>query len=186
MAERDPLVRGYADAMFAVAEAEGELELVESQLYAFAKVLEREPRLREALIDPALPAENKKGLIRDSLGERANPIAVNLLGLVVEQGRARELGKIVEELAAVAAERRQHQLAEVRSAVPLDAEQRRRLADALSRATGRQIEVKVVVDPSLIGGVVAKVGGEIFDGSVRSRLVEARQRLAEARDRGSE
>ncbi len=186
MVERDSLVRGYADALFAVAEAEGELEPVESQLYAFGKMLEREPRLREALIDPALPAENKRGLIRDSLGERANPVAVNLLGFLVEQGRGRELGRIVEELAAVAAERREHQIAEVRSAVPLDAEQRRRLADALSRATGRKIEVKVMVDPGLIGGVVARVGGEVFDGSVRSRLAEARQRLAEARDRGSE
>jgi F-type H+-transporting ATPase subunit delta len=186
MTERDALVRGYADALFAVAEAEGELEAVESQLYAFAKLLETEPRLREALVDPVLPVENKKGLIHDSLGERANPVAANLLTFLVEQGRARELGRIVQGLAEVAAERRQHQLAEVRSAVPLDAEQRRRLAEALSRATGRQVEVRVVVDPSVIGGVVAKVGGEVIDGSVRSRLIEARQHLSGARDRGSE
>lgn len=184
MTEKDSLVRGYADALFAVAEAEGELEAAEGQLYAFAKLLETEPRLREALVDPQLPVENKRGLIRDSLGERANPVAANLLGFVVEQGRARELGKIVEGLVEVAAERRQHQLAEVRSAVPLDAAQRRRLAEALSKATGKQVEVKVVVDPSVIGGVVTRVGGEIFDGSVRSRLIEARQHLAEAR--GSE
>lgn len=186
MAERDSLVHGYADALFAVAQAEDELEQVEAQLYAFAKLLEREPRLREALVDPMLPVENKRGLIRDSLGERANPVAANLLGFLVEQGRARELGRIVEGLVEVAAERRQHQLAEVRSAVPLDEGQRGRLAEALSKATGREVEVKVIVDPSVIGGVVAKVGGEIFDGSIRSRLAEARQHLAGARDRGSE
>lgn len=177
MAERDDLVHGYAEAMFRVAEAEGELEAVEGQLYAFAKLLERETRIREALHDPGLPAENKRGLIRDAIGERANPIALNLLGLLVEQGHAREIPRIVEELALVAAERRAHALAEVRSAVPLDEEQRRRLAEALSKATGRQVEVRVVVDPTVVGGLVARVGDEIFDGSVRSRLDEAKQHL---------
>jgi len=178
MAEKDALVRGYAEALFAVAEAEGELASVEDQLYAFAKALETETRVREALTDPALPAENKKGLIRDLLGERANPHTLNALGFLVDQGRAREIGRIVEELAAVAAARRAHQVAEVRSAVPLDETQRQRLAAALSEATGRQVEVKVVVDPSVVGGVVAKVGDEVFDGSVRARLAEVRGRLS--------
>lgn len=182
MAERDALVRRYAEAMFAVAEAEGELQPVEDQLYAFAKLLESEPRIREALRDPALPAENKRGLIRDALGERANPVALNLLGLLVELDRARELERILQELADVAAERRAHALAEVRSAVPLDAEQRRRLAEALSAATGRQVEIKVVVDPGVIGGVVARVGDWIFDGSVKSRLDEAKQHLGVERE----
>jgi len=177
MAEKDALVRGYAEALFAVAEAEGELATVEDQLYAFAKALEVQTELREALTDPALPAENKKALIRDLLGERANPHTVNVLGFLIDQGRAREIGRIVEELVAVAAERRAHAVAEVRSAVPLDEDQRQRLAQALSAATGRQVEVKVVVDPSVVGGIVAKVGDEVFDGTVRSRLDEARGRL---------
>jgi F-type H+-transporting ATPase subunit delta len=177
MAERDALVRGYAEALFAVAEAEGELATVEDQLYAFGKALEAQTELRDALTDPALPAENKKAVIRDLLGERANPHAVNVLGFLIDQGRAREIGRIVEELAALAAERRAHVVAEVRSAVGLDEGQRKRLAGALSAATGRQVEVKVVIDPTLVGGVVAKVGDEVFDGSVRSRLDEARGRL---------
>jgi F-type H+-transporting ATPase subunit delta len=171
------LPQGYAEALFAVADAEGELDVVEEQLYAFAKLLEREGRVREALIDPSLPAENKRGLIRDTLGERANPIAVNMLGFLVEQGRGREIGRIVEALAEVAAERRRHALAEVRSAVPLDDRQRGRLAEALSKATGRQVEVKAVVDPSLIGGLVARIGDEVIDGSVRGRLEDAKQHL---------
>ena len=177
MADKDALVRGYAEALFRIAEAEGELELVEGQLYAFAKLLEQQTRVREALIDPKLPAENKRGLIRDALGERANPNTVNLLGFLVEQGHARELARIVESLAEVSAEGRRGALAEVRSAVPLDERQRARLAEALSKATGRQVEVRVVVDPSVLGGVIARVGDEIFDGSVKSRLDEAKQHL---------
>jgi F-type H+-transporting ATPase subunit delta len=178
MAEKDSLVRGYAEALFAVAEAEGELGAVEDQLYAFGKALESQTELREALTDPVLPAENKKAVIRDLLGERANPHTVNVLGFLIDQGRAREIGHIVDELAAVAAERRAHVVAEVRSAVALDEEQRQRLARALSAATGRQVEVKVVVDPSVVGGIVAKVGDEVFDGTVRARLDEVRGRLA--------
>jgi F-type H+-transporting ATPase subunit delta len=178
MTGKDAMIRGYAEALFAVAEAEGETHAVESQLFAFAKLLETQPKVREALIDAALPPENKKALIQEMLGDRANPIAVNLLGFLGEQGRGRELVRIVEELVTVSAERRAHAVAEVRCAVPLDDAQRARLVEALSKATGRQVEIRVVVDPSVIGGVVARVGDEIFDGSVRSRLRDARQQLA--------
>ena len=178
MAGKDELVRGYAEAMFRVAAAEGELDAVERQLFAFARLLETEPRLRDALIDPALPAENKRGLIADTLGERANPHAVSMLGFLVEQGREREIGRIVDELAEVAAETRESTVAEVRSAVPLDEARVKKLNEALSRATGRKIEVRVVIDPSVVGGLVAKVGDEIFDGSIRTRLTEAREHLA--------
>ena len=111
MAERDDILRGYADALFAVAEAEGELDTVESQLYAFARMLEQQARFREALVDPALPIENKRDLIRDAIGDRVNPIALNLLTFLVEQGRAREAGVIIDTLAHVVAERRQPRFA---------------------------------------------------------------------------
>jgi F-type H+-transporting ATPase subunit delta len=177
VADRDDVVRGYAEAMYTIADAEGELDAVEGQVYAFAKMAERRAKVREALMDPELPNENKRNLIREVLGERANPVAVNLLGMLVEQGRSREIGRIAQTLAEVAAERRQQVLADVRSAVALTDAQRRRLADALSAATGRKVEIKVIVDADLIGGVVARVGDVIFDGSIRSRLAEAKQHL---------
>jgi F-type H+-transporting ATPase subunit delta len=180
VAERHEVVRGYAEALLAVAEAEGELDATLDQLYASGKALGTQGRLLEALVDPLLPVDNKKELIADVLGERANPNAVHALGFLVEQGRGRELAAIVEEVARLAAERRQHALAEVRSAVPLDDAQRARLAESLSRATGKSVEIKVVVDPTVIGGVVARIGDEVLDGSVRTRLTEARQHLAGA------
>jgi F-type H+-transporting ATPase subunit delta len=179
----DAVVRGYAEAVLQVAEAEGEVDAVVDQLYALAKLLERDARLREAVTDPALPVENKRALVADVLGTRANPNAVNVFTFLLEQGRAHEAGKIIQELADVAAERRQHQLAEVRSAVPLDEARRRRLADALSLATGKRIELRVLVDPSVVGGVVARVGDEIFDGTVRGRLEDARAKMTGANSR---
>jgi F-type H+-transporting ATPase subunit delta len=179
--ERDRLVRGYAQALFSVAEAEGSLEQVEDELYRFARTVEAEPRLREALTDPALPVDRKRALVAELLGGRALPHTVNLVGFLLEQGRARDLPRIVDALAQVAAERRRKAVAEVRAAVPLDDERRARLAEALSRATGRDVELKVLVDPSVIGGVVARVGDEVFDGTIRRKLEVAREQLARVR-----
>jgi F-type H+-transporting ATPase subunit delta len=170
-------IRGYAEAFYAVARAEDELDAVEQQLYAFAQLVERDDRVRDALVDPALPSENKRGLIRDALGERANPIALDLLSLMVDLDRGRDIDRVVKAMAEVSAEGRSHALAEVRSAVPLDEERTRRLEQALTRATGRQVEVRVVVDPTVIGGIVARIGDEIFDGSVKTRLDDAKQQL---------
>ena len=176
---RKEAIRGYAEALFSVAEAEEALDVVEDELFRFARALEREQRLRDALTDPVLPVERKRAVLGDVLGERANPHTVNLLGFLVEQGRARDLPAIVDELVALAAERRQAAVAEVRTAVPLDAEHRERLAHALGRATGKRVELKVVVDPSVVGGVVARVGDQVIDGTVRRRLELARERLTE-------
>ena len=176
MAE-DRLVVGYAQALLVIAEAEGDLEAVEDELYAFSQAIRREPRFREALTDPQLPIERKKALLQELLGERASRHTVSLLGMIVEQGRAKDLDRIAVAVAELAAERRRHALAEVRTATPLDDERRDRLVKALAKATGKELELKVVVDPSVIGGVVAHVGDQVIDGTVRHKLELARQQL---------
>jgi F-type H+-transporting ATPase subunit delta len=173
----DEAVRGYALALLSVAEAEGALDRVQDELYAFTRSVERNSGLREALTDVALPAERKKAVIAELLGRRAHPLTATLVGFLVDAGQARRIGPIAQELAREAAHRSERTLAEVRTAVPLTDQQRERLAGALARATGHPVELKVDVDPSVIGGVVARVGDEVFDGSIASRLVEARQHL---------
>jgi F-type H+-transporting ATPase subunit delta len=172
-------IRGYAQALFSVAEAEDALDEIEDELFRFARTLEREARVRDALTDPALPADRKRAVLVEVLSDRANPHTVNLLGFIVEQGRARELAAIVDEVVALAAERRQAAVAEVRTAIPLARDHRERLTEALEKATGKRIELKVVVDPSVVGGVVARVGDQVIDGSIRRRLELARERLSE-------
>ena len=173
----DRLVDGYARALLVIADAEGALESVEDELYAFSQAIQREPRLREALTDPQLPVERKRAMLQALLGQRASKHTVSLLGFVVEQGRAKDLDRIAVAVAEQAAERRRHALAEVRTAMPLDEERRARLAQALSKATGKELELKVVVDPSVIGGVVAHVGDQVIDGSIKHKLELARQQL---------
>jgi F-type H+-transporting ATPase subunit delta len=172
-------IRGYAQALFSIAEAEDALETVEDELFRFARAVERENSLRESLTDPALPVDRKKAVLQEILGERASPHTISILGFLVEQGKARELTAIVDELVALASERRKAAVAEVRTAVPLSDKQKGDLAKALERATGRTVELKVVVDPSVVGGVVARVGDQVIDGSIRKRLELARERMSE-------
>ena len=172
-------IRGYAQALFSIAEAEDALATVEDELFRFARAVETENSLRESLTDPALPAERKKAVLKEILGERASPHTVSILGFLVEQGKARELTQIVDELVSLAAERRKAAVAEVRTAVALSDKQRDDLAKALERATGKTVELKVVVDPSVVGGVVARVGDQVIDGSIRRRLELARERMSE-------
>ena len=148
MADR---VDGYAAAILEVARAEGSLDAVSDELFQFALVLQRSDQLRQTLTDQSLPPDKRQAIVEDLLGPKASPLTVQLISFVV--------------------------VAEVRTAVDLDDEQRRRLTEALERATGKKIELKVIRDPTVIGGVVARVGDTVIDGTVRHRLEQLREAL---------
>lgn len=175
--DRRELINGYATALFQVAAAEGALENVADELFSFAKALERSYELRVALTDINVPAARKQAVIEELIGDRALPQTRNIVDFVVSQGRAGDLGDIVDSLAQLAAEARDKVLAEVRCAAPVDEDVRRRLGEALGRATGKTVEVKIVVDPGVVGGVYAKVGDQVIDGTVRRKLAELKDRL---------
>lgn len=176
----DARVQGYAAALFQVAQAEGALEKIEDELYRFARTLESESRLRDALTDATLPADRRAEMVTELLGKKASPHTANLIAFIVQSGRARDLTAIVDSLVEMAARERNKTIAEVRSAVALDDDQRARLKAALESSTGKQVELKVLVDPSVIGGLTAKVGDVVFDASVRQRLQAVKQHLGRA------
>jgi F-type H+-transporting ATPase subunit delta len=166
----DDRTLAYAEALFAVARAEGTLGEVEDELFRFSQTLQGSDELRDALTDPGIPASRRQQITEDLLGGRASPTTVALVSMVVGTGRARELPTIIRQLVEMSAAEANKEVAEVRSAVPLTDDQRKRLAEALSEATGKQVEVKVVIDPTVLGGAVATVGDTVIDGSVRTRL----------------
>jgi F-type H+-transporting ATPase subunit delta len=166
----------YASALFEVARAEGSLERVEEELFRAARTVESDEQLRSTLTDPAIPLERRLGVVQDVFA-RAHPTTISLVSFIVSAGRARDLAQIADGLVRRAAEERSQVVAEVRSAVPLDDDRRRRLEEALSRRTNRQVSVKVIVDPSVVGGLVAQVGDMVIDGSVRTRLNQLREAI---------
>jgi F-type H+-transporting ATPase subunit delta len=173
----DPRIDGYAAAILEVAKAEGELARVGDELFRIARAFESSPELREALTDPRLPVERKKAVVDDLLTGKTSTLAVNLVNFVVGVGMSSDLPAIADRLAERAAAERNKVIAEVRSAIELDDATVARLSESLSRATGKDVEVKTVVDPTVVGGIVARVGDTVIDGSLSHRMQELRETL---------
>jgi F-type H+-transporting ATPase subunit delta len=170
-------VDAYAQALLEIARTEGRLAEVEDELFRFARTLAGSDELRLALSDPMLPAQRKVAVIEDILGPKALTTSVSLALLVVVAGRVGELEAIVDTFVELAVAERSRELAEVRSAVPLSDDDVERLRTALNQATGKNVEVKVIVDPSLMGGIVTRVGDLVIDGTVKHRLEQLKEQL---------
>jgi F-type H+-transporting ATPase subunit delta len=170
--------RAYAAAFYAVANAEDQLTSVGDELFTVARAIEGSDALRDALGDPHLPAERRQQIIEELLGGRATDVTIALASMAVAAGRGRDLPSIVDELLTMSSTEEGRQVAEVRSAVALSDDQERRLAVALRAATGHEVDVRVVVDPTVVGGLVAQVGDQVIDGSVRHRLAQLRESLS--------
>ena len=173
----DDRTTAYAEALFAVARTEGPLSEVEDELFRIAQVIKGNDELRDQLAAPHIPVALRQQVVFDLLDGKAQPATTNLVSLVVGNGRVRELPAIVDALVAMTAREANKEVAEVRSAIALTDDQKARLAEALGQATGKQVEVKVIVDPSIKGGLVAQVGDTVIDGSVRRRLEQLRNAL---------
>ncbi|MBU6317911.1 MAG: ATP synthase F1 subunit delta, partial [Acidobacteria bacterium] len=170
-------IDGYARALFEVARAEGTLDEVEDELFRFARSYESSDALRNALTDEMIPAGKRQAIVEDLLGGKATSTTTQLVSMVVGSGRGRDLPAIIDKLVARASSAKNLEVAEVRTAVALTSDQQARLAAAITNATGKQVNLKVVVDPSVIGGVVATVGDTVIDGSVRTRIDQLKSRL---------
>lgn len=166
----DDRSHAYAQALLAVARSEGNLAEVGDELFRFARLLETNDELRTTLTDQQLPVNRRQQIVEDLLGGRANPTSTALLSMVVGAGRSRDLPSIIQELVRLSAAEGDREVAEVRSAVELSDDQKQRLAAALERKTGKKVELKVIIDPTVLGGLVAQVGDTVIDGSVKTRL----------------
>jgi F-type H+-transporting ATPase subunit delta len=170
-------VEAYAQAIFEIVQAEGYLSDTEEELFRFARAFEGNDELRTKLSDRSIPIAVRQSVIEDLLAHRALESTAAIVSFLVGTGRISELPAIVDRFIEIAAGHRSHEVAEVRSAVPLDKQQQERLGAALSRATGKQVEVKVIVDEDVLGGIVARIGDTVIDGSVRRRLAQLKEHI---------
>jgi F-type H+-transporting ATPase subunit delta len=173
----DSRIEGYARGLFEIARAEGTIDEVEDELFRFARSYENSDELRNALSDEQIPAGKRQAIVEDLLGGKVTGTTTQLISMVVGSGRARDLPAIVDKLVARASSAKNLEVAEVRTAIALTPDQETRLAAALANATGKQVNLKVVVDPSVLGGLVATVGDTVIDGTVRTRIEQLKSRL---------
>lgn len=170
----DPRISAYATAALEVARAEGSLDEVGDELFRLGRVVDASDELRTTLTDPHLPASRRQQIVEDLLEGKASATTIGIVSMVVAAGRATDLSAIAGEVVNRSASDSGLALAEVRSAVALTDEQIARLTEALRTRTGREITVKNVVDPTVVGGIVTQIGDSVIDGSVRTRLNQLR------------
>jgi F-type H+-transporting ATPase subunit delta len=172
----------YAKALFDVAIAESDPEQVERELTAFSDLVRGHVDLRQVLVSPAIPAARKKAIVAQLLDRQqpSSPVR-KLLLLLAERDRL----DLLADLVAVYHERVMDHLkvvqAEVTTATPLPTEQAAQLQQRLGTMIGRAVTLTTKVDPALIGGMVTRIGGTVYDGSVATQLAALRQRLTQSR-----
>lgn len=171
----DDRISQYANGLFAIASGEGELERVRAEMLEIGRSFTDSNDLRDALTNPQIPNDRKEAVVSDLLGSRASEVTSNFVSFIVSMGRANSIPAIADALAATAAAASNREVAEIRTAIELDDDTVSRLVQALEAKTGKSLEAKVVVDPAVMGGIVAQVGDTVIDGSVQKRLTSLRQ-----------
>ncbi len=166
----------YAQAVVTLAGAENALDTVEDELLTVARAIDANDELRQRLTDAHLPVANRLAFVESEVLKAAHRATRAVLALLITADRAGDLTAIANEVARRAAESRDAELAEVHVAVELDDARRAALKAALEKATGRRLDVKFVVDESVVGGVRARIGDTVIDGSVLRRLDDLRTR----------
>ena len=169
-------IDAYAAALLAVLRAEGDTG-ADDEILRFAQALEANDELRNTLVDPHVPAATRQQIVEDLLQGKASDVTTAAVSLVVGAGRAGDFPAIARALVAKLATASGRDVAEVRSAVALSEDQVARLAASLKQATGKDVDVRVTVDPSVLGGIVTTIGDTVIDGSVRSRLAQVKSHI---------
>ncbi len=171
--------RRYARALFQLARDGDQVSAVSGELASLKRALDESSELQSVLLQPLHPASQRRAVL-SAVAESMNASTLlrSFYSFLIDQRRLVDLDAIVEEYERLAAEQAGVTQAEIVSARPLSDAQRDRLTRALSQRTGQQLELEVSVDPDLLGGVVAKVGDLVFDGSLRTQLQQLKAGLA--------
>ncbi len=175
MARRETAARRYAEAAFEIGRADGTLDAWERDLQRLGTVLGND-EVRALVEHPAVAYADKERVLRRVVGDVSDE-ALNLVLLMVRRGRPGAIHRMAERFAELVRRERGIALAEVRTPLPLDDAQRDELMTRLRELTAQKVEINEVVDESLIGGITVRIGDQLYDASVRTRLERLRARL---------
>ena len=171
------VARRYAEAAFDLAQKSKNLDRWRSDLRTAAGVL-ADPKLIRVLEDPKVPRGTKRKILDDAFTVTLDPLVKNLLYLLAERGRLGLVPRITDEFVAMANRQEGVVVAVVTTAVDLNDTQQKKVQDRLRQLTGAEkIDLRLHTDPGIIGGMIARVGDELYDGSVRTKLNELQERL---------
>lgn len=172
----------YARALFDVAQKESDVQQAGRELKAFAELVSSNEPLARVLSNPSIPVQKKRGIVQALVAQAGpmSPVVSKLLGLLADRDRLILLPDIVDSYEHRLMEQARVVRGEVVTAVQLPQERLRALEQGLAAATGRQVQLENRVDPSIVGGAVARIGSMVYDGSVTTQLQKLKQQLIEA------
>ena len=170
------IARRYAGAIFDIAVKQNTLDQTLSDVQEIARLFSKHS-LAYLLREPNIPAERKEAAIRQALASKVLPTSLNLALLVVQRGLVELMPNIARELHQLVLDYKNEATAQVTTATKLDKSTQRQVQQALERMTGKKIVLETRVQPNILGGVVARVGDKVIDGSVERRLKLLQQQL---------
>jgi F-type H+-transporting ATPase subunit delta len=170
----------YARALLDVVVREADPQQAAHDLAGFQQLMTEHTQLQQTLTNPALPIARKRAIVEElATRVQLGPVVAKLLLLLADRDRLALLPDIVDAYRARLMDHLQAVQAEVTAASPLADEQAKALQDSLGRVTGRRVSLVSRVDPELVGGLVARVGSMVYDGSVKRQLERMKERLSE-------
>ena len=171
------LARRYAAALFGAAKDTGRIDKVESDLGLIGYSLENVPRLKSVLSHPMIPSAKKKQIVSEVFKGRIEDITLNFVKLLIDKRREEIVGSIEQDYVQIANEHRGVVPALITSAYPLTEEEKTALQAKLSKFTGMQVEIEILENPELIGGLIVRIGDTVIDGSIKGYLAALREKL---------
>lgn len=175
---RDGVDRLGVETLIVAADRADELGEVEDELFRFGQIVSGAPQLAAAIGDSTAFVERRDELVEQLLGGKAKPATVVLVRQAVRGFGGRSFAGALTRLVELAAAERDRSVAYVTVAEPLSDAEEERLGATLAQRYGRQVAVKVTVDPSVLGGARVQIGSDLYDGTVSRRLAEAKNALA--------
>jgi F-type H+-transporting ATPase subunit delta len=172
------IAKRYAKALVQLGTEAGSVDSFNTELSRFSTLLSENPEVTTVFANPAYGMDSKTEILKELVAKmQLSPYVSNLMMLLLERNRLSVVPQIAESYSKYADELSGVIRPVLTSGLPLEAAQIEEIRGALAQATGKKVELKVAVDPSLIGGVVTKIGDKVFDGSVRTQLARIQDTL---------
>lgn len=176
--KKPEIILRYAQAILAVAVGEGILDQVEEEMTLIKEVLKRNNSLLEFLKNPQVTPEEKQKVIMEIFGEKVSRIVLHHVTLIMGQRRGDLLINIIDGLFRLVAESRRKNIGKLTTAIPISEETEKRLERVLSGLMGKEVSLKNLVDPSILGGFILQIDEQIIDASIQCQLGRLREEIS--------
>ncbi|RJQ33156.1 MAG: ATP synthase F1 subunit delta [Actinobacteria bacterium] len=165
-------IKAYAKALLDIAKAEGKLAEIKNDLFQVSQLFKQQSDLWSFLNDNQMPADKKSKALKEILGDNVQDLTLNQLDFLIDQGKQKLIFDFVEKFNQLVEIEENKVTAEVTTAVPIEAAEQEKIRAKLKKETGKEIELRLIVDKDIVAGLVIKIGDRVVDASVRNRLAQ--------------